>query len=400
MTIWLLALILMGSLAGLGYRQGGIRVACSFMGILVGVLLAGPLGRLIKPLLFAVGATNPVVPWILGPPIIFVLVSIAFKVAALAVHQKVDVYYKYHAGDLRLALWQRLNRQLGLCVGLLNGAAYTVLVAFAIYPFSYWTFQFATGDSDPKGMKILNRLGRDLQATGLSKVARAIDPMPAVWYDAADFAGFIYKNSLLEARLQRYPAFLGLMERSDFQELANDKVFLQMWQQQDPITSVLRYPKVQAITQNIELLKTIWAMVVPDMSDLRTYLKTGRSPKYDPEKILGHWRFSVNEAMAAVLRAKPNISSTEMKKMKQYIIGAYSRTSFLAMTDHQAVFKNAAAVRLPGLSTGQQTAQCEWKNLDGKYRITIAGSELPATVDGDHLTIGSDPSAVAFDRED
>ena len=32
------------------------------------------------------------------------LISALFKVAGLVVHQKVDVYYKYKAGDLRLAL--------------------------------------------------------------------------------------------------------------------------------------------------------------------------------------------------------------------------------------------------------------------------------------------------------
>ena len=48
---WLLALVLLASLAGIGYRQGAIRVAFSFVGILMGALLAGPLGKLVKPLL-------------------------------------------------------------------------------------------------------------------------------------------------------------------------------------------------------------------------------------------------------------------------------------------------------------------------------------------------------------
>lgn len=43
MTIWLLAILLVASLAALGYRQGAIRVAFSMAGILVGALLAVPL---------------------------------------------------------------------------------------------------------------------------------------------------------------------------------------------------------------------------------------------------------------------------------------------------------------------------------------------------------------------
>ena len=46
MMFWLLALVLLASLAGVGYRQGAIRVAFSFVGILIGALLAGPLGKL------------------------------------------------------------------------------------------------------------------------------------------------------------------------------------------------------------------------------------------------------------------------------------------------------------------------------------------------------------------
>ena len=75
------------------------------------------------------------------------------------VHQKVDVHFKYHAGDLRLALWERLSRRLGLCLGLVNGALYIILISFVIYAFSYWTVQMATDDKDPK-------TGEDSQSAG------------------------------------------------------------------------------------------------------------------------------------------------------------------------------------------------------------------------------------------
>src|SRR5882724_8360386 len=120
MMIWLLAVILLASLAGLGYRQGAIRVAFSLIGIVVGIVLAAPLGKLLKPGLSAVGVQNPILLWAIGPLIVFVLISIVFKIGAMAVHQKVDVHYKYHGGDLRLALWERLNRRVGLCLGLVN----------------------------------------------------------------------------------------------------------------------------------------------------------------------------------------------------------------------------------------------------------------------------------------
>src|SRR4051812_37193114 len=137
MTIWLLALVLLASVAAMGFRQGAIRAGFSFFGILLGALLAIPLGRLLKPVLMAVGLKNPTLVWMLAPMIVFVVISIIFKVAALTVHQKVDVHYKYRAGDLKLTLWERLNHRLGLCLGLLNGVVYLILISWIIYAFSY-----------------------------------------------------------------------------------------------------------------------------------------------------------------------------------------------------------------------------------------------------------------------
>ena len=287
MTIWLLAILLLASLAGLGYRQGAVRTAFSLVGILLGALIAPHLGKLVTPLFKAVGLKNPTLLWVLGPFVIFLIFSIAFKIAALAVHQKVDVHYKYNAGELRMALWERLNRRVGLCLGLLNGTVYIILISWVIYAFSYWTVQMATSDNDPKMVRILNTMGRDLHSTGFAKVAAAVDRLKPPFYEAADVAGLLYNNSLLEARLSRYPGFLGLAERPEFQGLANDPKFSEMRLRGDPIMSVINHPAVQPIMDNPELLRTIWTTVVPDIKDLTVFLQTAKSAKYDPEKILG-----------------------------------------------------------------------------------------------------------------
>ena len=104
MTIWLLAVLILAASAGLGYRQGVIRVAFSLIGIFAAALLAAPVGKLIRLLMVALGVKNVVFLGILPPLIGFVLVSLAFKAAALPVHLKADVYFKYNAGNLRLAL--------------------------------------------------------------------------------------------------------------------------------------------------------------------------------------------------------------------------------------------------------------------------------------------------------
>lgn len=408
MTIWLLALLLMASVAGMGYRQGGVRAAFSSVGILFGAVLAKPLGRLLRPVFVAVGVKYPPLAWLLGAIVVFVLISIAFKAGAYVVHQKVDVHYKYKAGDLRLALWERLNRRLGLCLGLLNGAFYCILIAAVVYPFSYWAFQFATPDKDPKSLVILNRVGQDMQSTGFAKVARALDPMPQVWYDSADLAGLIYNNPLSEARLAHYPAFLGLADRPEFQGIGGDTQFTEMRQKHMPIAEVVNYPSVQGILNNADLMNTIWTTVVPNMKDLTAYLASGKSAKYDPETILGRWNFDVGVGLAMDLRTRPNISSRDMQKLKEWFMAAYSKTKFVARTDNKAIFKNLPVVRSPAAggagSAGPQDYQGQWKNVDGKYQIgvSIAGREsyLAASIERDRLTITGDGKNLVFSRED
>jgi hypothetical protein len=408
MTIWLLAMLLMASVAALGYRQGGVRVAFSSVAILFGAVLAKPLGKLLRPVLVAVGVKYPPLAWLLGAFVVFVVISIIFKVAAYMVHQKVDVYYKYRAGDLRLVLWERLNHRLGLFLGLFNGALYCILIAAVVYPFSYWTYQLATPGTDPRSLVILNRLGQDLQNTGFAKVAGALDPMPQVWYESADLAGLIYNNPLIEGRLAHYPAFLGLEERPEFQGIASDTQFTEMRQKGMPIADVLDQPRIQAILNNPELLHVIWTTVVPDMKDLTAYLKTGKSAKYDPETILGRWNFDVSVALTMDLRTKPNISSRDMQKLKEWFFSAYSKTTFVARTDHQCTLKNlpAATSSAAGAApaSGPQTLQGQWTSVDGKYQIAVSTpgreGDLTAVVEEDRLTITGARMNLVFSRED
>jgi hypothetical protein len=408
MMLWLLAFIVLASLAGIGYRQGVIRVAFSLVGIIFGALLAGPLGKLVKPLLVVLGLKTPPLAWLLAPVVVFIVFSIIFKIAGLMVHQKVDVHFKYHAGDLRLVLWERLSRRTGLCLALVNGAAYLMLAAAVIYPLSYWTVQTASPDQNPRLVRLLNSLGRDLDSTGFVKVARALDPMPKVWYATADLVGVLYNTPLLQARLSRYPAFLGLAERPEFQDLGSDAQFTEMWQRREPIMHLVDYPKVQAILHNPDLLKLIWATVVPDLSDLNTFLDTGKSPKYDPEKILGRWDFNVNVTLSLFRQGKPNIYSSEMQKWKKWMIATFTRTSLVAMTDHHAVLKNIPQLPLlgggAGSGSGSQTLTGDWKGQDGKYLLAVSsgGKEdhIPATIQHDRLTLGTPGLTLVFERED
>ena len=90
------------------------------------------------------------------------------------------------------------------------------------------------------------------------------------------------------------------------------------------------------------------------------------------------------------------------------MVMVFAKTSFVAMTDHQAILKNVPQLKLPATgaapSSGPQTLKGQWKNLDGKYQLTLSGGikdeQLPATVEGDRLTIAAEGMGLVFDRED
>jgi len=417
MMIWALGLVLLASVAALGWRQGAIKVGFSFIGIVLGALLAGPLGHLFSRLLGLMGVKDPLLNWALGPLLVFVLISVIAKISAAAVHQKADVHYKYHAGELRLVLWERLNHRVGICLGLLNGAAYFILLSFVIYLISYVTFQFGTSDSAPKWMRLVNALGRDLHSTGFVKVARSLDKLPQADFQMADLGALIYHNPLLEARVVNYPGFLGLGEHQEFQDLGNDKEFTQQWASIEPVMTMMDNSHLQAIRHNPDLLRTIWSTVEPDLDDVQTYLTTGRSPRYDPITILGRWKYDPNLAINVIRRAKPNISSLEMQRLRHIMEGAFGKTELVAMPDGQVALKNAPSLKfspanVPIPAPGPngvviapppppvQTVQGQWKDANGKYLLTISSQDLPTTVEGDRLDMKAETSDWVFARED
>jgi hypothetical protein len=407
MTIWILTLLLLASGAGLGLRQGAIRASFSFAGIFFAVLLAVLIGKFLKPLLPHVGIHNPILIWVIAPIEAFVLVLVLFKVAGFVVHRKVNVYYKYKAGDLRLALWERLNSRLGICVGLLNGAAYLVLVCFVIYNFSYWTVQAASSDNETKTTRFINRLGHDLDDTGMAKVAHAAAPLPASFYKVADLAGLILQNPQLDDRLGHYPAFLSLFERDDLQQLTQNSDFTGALNEHAPLGQLLNEPAVKNILQDKDLINLVWGLLQSNMDDLTIYLKTGKSPKYDPEKILGRWDFNVSVTVAMLRQSRPNIPASEMRAARAWMSQAYADTTFVAGGDGQAFLKKLPQLKmqrgkLP--TTEIATWEGSWTANNTNYDLSLSSNgenkSMTAETDGTRLTLKSDKNLLVFDREE
>lgn len=400
MTIWILALLLLVSGMGLGLRLGAIRAACSFLGIIIATLLAGFTGKIIKPILPHLGISDHTLVWIVSPIVGLLIVWMIFTSIGFEVHRRVSVYYKYKAGDLRLALWERLNSRLGACVGVLNGTVWLILISFFIFNLSYWTDQIAPSANEAKTTRLVNQMGRDLQSTGLDKAARAVAAMPNNFYRTANFAGFLAQNPGLMARLGDYPAFISLGERSDIQQLTQDSSLAQEWKEGAPVGEILNDSQVQSILKNTNLVATVWSIVQSDMDDITNYLITGKSPKYDSEKIVGRWSFDLIPALADLRQSQPKIKPNEMRELRALWTQAFADTTFVAGTDGQAFLKN-----LPDFKShppGSQSWTGQWSGGDSNYDLSLTANgrtvEATANTDGLRLTIVMDGANYVFER--
>ncbi|KAB2653305.1 MAG: CvpA family protein [Verrucomicrobia bacterium] len=407
MTIWLITLLLLPCIAAIGYQQGGIRAGISFFGIILGVMLATITGKIFIPLLGLFGVTTPIILWALPPVLGFLLVLTLVKVAGFMLHQKVDVHYKYKSGDLRLSLWERMNSRLGACLGLLNGVAYIVLFSMCIHDLSYWTIQLASSEGDSKSVRLINKLGRDLQSTGMARVGRAASSFSDSYYETADIAGLIFQNSLLEARLIRYPGLLSIGERAEFQTLAQDKTFAETRAKGGSLGEVLQNPSANAIFESGELIRLTLSTLKPDLKDIGHFLTNGvsQNPAYS-DPILGRWRFDSSGTMLAYRRIKPNIVGGEATRIRAWMNERFAKCVVVAAPDKTLAIKNFAPGKLlPGFPSAAELKNLkgDWK-ADGttSYEFVLEGGtdKRIAKFDGNRLMIQGEGAAIAFIKED
>ena len=396
--IWILALLVLAAGVGMGLRLGAIITAFSFVALVLATSFANLVGRLFKHILPHVGIHDPALLWIVAPIVGFFFVYVLLMSVGFEVHRRVSVYYKYKAGDLKLALWERLNHRLGACTGVLNGATWLVLISFFIFNLSYWTAQIASSDNEARMTRIMNDLGDGLQSTGLDKAARAVGSVPDTFYKTANFAGLLAQNTGLSARIANYPAFLSVAERPDVQQLAQDNSLMDAWRQGQPMGAILNQPEVKTILQNTNLTDTVWKIVQDNMDDLTNYLITGKSPRYDSEKIVGRWAFNLVPALAALREAQPKITSAQMKELRAVWSQAFANTTFVAGTDGQIFLKNVPDFKQHPPTTVTWTGQ--WQGGDTNYDLTLNGQSATAQTDGLRLTIKAADTTYVFDRTD
>jgi hypothetical protein len=356
MTIWILALLLLGLLALSGYYQGAIRAGVSLIGFLLGVALAFPLGPTVQPLIPLVGLAHPVWSWVLPPVLVVVLIEIVFVILGFVAHRPVYLYFKYKTNDMQRHAWERINQRLGACLGLLTGACYTLLIAVLIYGPGYLTVQLAADDKDPGSLKFLNHLRLDLHSSGLDKAAALFDPLPKRYYEVADFLGLLRHNykAEIKSRIASYPPLYALSQRDDLREITGDNDYIKLFDGQASLVEIASHPRTLSIINNAELSQELLKL---NLKDFQIYLEKAQSPVYDSYKILGRWELDVDQVVILKKKMNPDISARELMTLRQVLSTMISVPTITATCDNKIWLSIVDFAKLPkSLDANQPSA--------------------------------------------
>jgi len=335
MFAWLLAILLIGCFAGLGFAIGAIRSGCSTLGALIGLAAAGPVGGLLRPLFPMMGAEHPI--WLLTLPVLtaFLLVWLLAFGIGFAVYRPVDLHFKYKEDDQTRKAFEGMSQAVGLFLGLITGVILFFQIGKLAYPSGYLTTQISS-DKEHPAVDYLNKIRTDMASSGWDKVFAGLDRTSAQFYQVSDLLGLVYQNPLAHGRVAAYPPYLSLAQRQEFTDIGGDNDLLTLFQTQAGFAQISGHPKVQAILKNPELTQQLLKI---DFDDFRAYVETGTSPKYADEKILGRWRLDPASVFNSAKRSRLNMTSAELMKLRMLVFDYLKGATLTAYTDNRLVLK-------------------------------------------------------------
>lgn len=421
MIMWIAALVLVAATAGIGYRQGAIRAAFTFIGLLVAAALAIPFGPMFNWVFPLLGFKNPLAARFGAPIIAFFAVSLVFKGIAAFVHRKVEYHYRYNRDDATRAVWEVMQARVGACIGTMNGTIYFLVLALIVAVFGYTTMQIGGGESNSKVLTALGKSAEDLQGTKMDKVVAAFNPAPPTYFDAADTLGLLYHNRGLLDRLEHYPVFAAMAEQPIYRSLGADKELQALLKSKASFEEILANPTVQEVMSNSDIVTKVMDI---DVLDLRQFLETGVSPKFSQEKLLGRWSFDLLGSVRLNKGLKPDVAASTWARVKSELSERFDDSMFTAFYDNTAKFTFATNAdgkaspfdpRITPLPTGKlatnrfprwmttnamYSATGKWSGSAPNYLITLTSKAGSGTVEGtlanDRLSFQLDGKALVF----
>lgn len=423
MTIWLLAFLLLSAVGSSGLQQGALRMLITFFGAIVATFLAVPLSPHISPLIAMIGFENPLWVVVLPPLIVFVAISLVVTSIAQVVHLKISVLFKYRRKEAEYFRWERMNSRVGIPIGLLTAMLYLIFIGALVNATGYLTAQVESKGENPVWLKLVNRMRADIHSTGLVRFSAAMNPLPPSFFDAADLIGLVYHNPELISRALDYPALMQLADNKEVQGLLADPQFIQASTNQVSIVEIMALPKVQGILTNAETMGQLRAQFEPvDTKDLHEFLKTGKSPKFDPELILGRWQIDAAGTISSYRKLNGSATIAELGRLKAYVVRRLPDLTLAATPDNRLVLKGTQpnipayapiitskgiipAIAAPGTPKAQPkvAVQGTWARAGDKYQVKFQGDKGErsgdATVENGKLVIVFNKDPLVFERE-
>ncbi len=367
MFVWLLAALIVGVFAVLGFGTGAIRAGISMVGAFIALALAGPLGKLAAPLFSKMGTEHPLWLLVLPPLVVFGLVWLIFFGLGFAAHHPVELHFKYKEDDQTRKGFESMNKALGLFLGLMTGTVLFLSVGRLIYSGGYLTTQ-TSSENEPGILGYVNKIRQDMSGSGWDRTFAALDRTSPSFLKISDILGLLYHNPLVHGRASGYPPFLRLGERQEFKDIGADLDLLKELTQGGSFMAISGNPKVQALLKNEELTKEL---LVTDLDDFRKYIETGKSPKFDDERILGRWRLDPVATLNAAKRSRQTMTATEILMLRNLLTNALASTTLTAYIDGKLVVA-APALTAPVTPAADAAAETTGGPAAGGIDPTLA----------------------------
>jgi hypothetical protein len=247
---------------------------------------------------------------------------------------------KYKASDTVRMLFERMNSRVGIMVGLCNAFIYFILISAVLYTVGYFSVQAITSEKDTMVWRILTRLAKDLQSTGVDKAVAGYVPAKANYFDAADVVALIFRNPVVQDRLSDYPPFLLYSEDARFKALGGDKKFQEDWIKGPSLAEFMANEPIKRLIEDVPFYTNAVATLGGNYKDLKTYLETGKSAKYDEEKILGRWTFNFSQSFNVNRRKKANMTRQEVAVLRA-VLKNEEKTTVIATPNHKLLIKGS-----------------------------------------------------------
>lgn len=314
----------------------------ALIGTFVSLALMGPLGRLLQPVADTVAANNLAMSMGLPGFVAFVVVWLALYALGFLAHKPVEHHYKYNEDDATRDRFGKVNQAGGCVLGILIGMIVFFTVGKRVYAGGYLTAQ-TTGEgvNEPGLVKLGTALRRSAATSDWERTFAALDESPERYYAVSDVLGVLYENPSVLEYLRDYPPFYSLEDKPEFVDMAQDPEFMDLLRNKAGFSQVVNHPKVRAVLANGELTTALLAM---DLEDFTAWVKTGVSPKYADEKILGRWKIDVASVLLSMRRQRGNIPPAEFAMMRTVLTSVLSPLRFKFFPDGRfLVIRDAVA---------------------------------------------------------